>query len=191
MIEEVLAVMCPGCGHPMRRHNSFGCLANAGACECGLAPQKIDDAEVPPEVAAPAPVRTADLEVRPPRDCCSISSMLTRAERSGSARMFKQAEKVREAVAVLEGMVTGYEKRTEAERAVAQLRQKLAEAEARLRQMPGGGVPTRAAERGNKAEDLQKIRTWAWENNLECAPRGRIPVPVVAAYRAAHPQVAA
>ncbi|WP_030569696.1 Lsr2 family DNA-binding protein [Streptomyces aureocirculatus] len=63
-----------------------------------------------------------------------------------------------------------------------QLEQRLAELRARQHEL----APPPRTERKAPAYRAAEVRTWARENNLECATQGRVPKPIVEAWRAAH-----
>lgn len=56
----------------------------------------------------------------------------------------------------------------------------------------GGSAPRRASSPGSSTdrEQNQKVRTWARDNGIQVAERGRIKAEVVAAYNADDPQMA-
>ncbi len=67
------------------------------------------------------------------------------------------------------------------------LRAALAPYVAKARRVTGGGRTVRRSSGGaNSSKVTAKIRSWAKENGYDVSDRGRIPYPIVEAYRAAH-----
>lgn len=66
------------------------------------------------------------------------------------------------------------------------LREALSPFVAKARRAAGGGRTVRRTAAGGGSKDTAKIRAWAKENDYNVSDRGRIPFPVIDAYRAAH-----
>lgn len=80
-----------------------------------------------------------------------------------------------------------------------QARKALDAANAKLRQLRGGGTASaaKATDRGDSwagaaasGVDPKAVRAWAAANGVECGPIGRVPRPVVEQYLAAQKEVA-
>lgn len=138
----------------------------------------------PQRVRHPIQEKTVDT---PPTG--SIEELLATAERSGIARLSKEAANIRAKVSNLSRLVADTAEQRRLEQEVAELRAKLDDKNAELRK----ARTLRPALSGRPAKPAPVeatpavIRLWARSVEMPCNPHGRVPVNVVAAYHAAHP----
>ncbi len=95
------------------------------------------------------------------------------------AKVRRAAEKARDAVEVLRGLLAAWEDRASARADVARLEAELAAAKARLT-----GRPATPSTAGTSTTDNREVRAWAAEQGIACPARGRVPQAVRDAYEA-------
>lgn len=122
-----------------------------------------------PAVTDPVP------EVEPGRALLALLARTIGAlSRCDDPAVAKDVTRAREALERLEDNLTVAEKRRAAEADLAEAKRKVAEAEARLRQLKGA------------RPSPKDIRAWCASQGIACSPRGGIPADVRARYDAAH-----
>lgn len=162
--------------------DASGRALNPGARDSKV---KLPDGVDPLAPAELAAILRPTPPARPQRPAAAggVDVLIAEAEQLPDTRVQGALRAVRTAVGVLRELVQGAAERSLAEAEVARLRQQLADAEVRLKEL--GGNPRRAAVSATGPTD-REIRAWFAEQGLECPQNGRLPKPYREQYAAAH-----
>lgn len=136
--------------------------------------QRLAAAAAAAEPAAEAPVRVD------PADLHSIEELCEWADDAGVNRAGMLAERIRIAAGELRAMLRRREEIDSRKAKIAEAERVLRDARAELAQITGGRTAN------TPTGEAATIRKWAVDHGYEMPARGRIPVPIVAAYRAAN-----